>query len=53
MFVNYLFRLENILDYLDLECLDYVEEKNGCQIIAKKKNGEIKKFHIDKKLNIL
>lgn len=53
MFKKYLFRLLNILDFLDLENLTYTEEKNGCLITAKKANGEIKQFFIDKKLKII
>lgn len=48
---KYLQRLFNIIDWLDLERLDYRQiDKNTFEIIGMKENGEIRKYYVDKKL---
>jgi hypothetical protein len=48
---KYLQRLFNIIDWLDMEKLEYKQiDKNTFEIIGMKENGEIRKCYIDKKL---
>ena len=48
---KYLQRLFNIIDWLDMEKLDYRQiNKNTFEIIGMKEDGEIRKYYVDKKL---
>lgn len=48
---KYLQRLFNIIDWLDMEKLDYRQiDKNTFEIIGMKEDDEIRKYYVDKKL---